>query len=96
MAKHDKRKEARGKECKIRIPGRCNWNPETTVLCHYRLPGYCGTGLKPDDDLAAHGCSGCHDCVDGRTSPPDGWTRNDVLLSFCEGVMRTWMSRKGL
>ncbi|HCB7200209.1 TPA: DUF1364 family protein [Escherichia coli] len=30
------RKEARGRECQVRIYGVCNGNPETTVLAHYR------------------------------------------------------------
>lgn len=38
------RKEARGRECQIRIPGVCNGNPETVVLTHYRLAGTCGNG----------------------------------------------------
>ena len=29
------RKEARGRECQVRIYGVCNGNPETTVLAHY-------------------------------------------------------------
>ncbi len=28
------RKEARGRECQVRIYGICNGNPETTVLAH--------------------------------------------------------------
>ncbi|MCH8600364.1 DUF1364 domain-containing protein, partial [Escherichia coli] len=43
------RKEARGRECQVRIYGICNGNPETTVLAHYRMAGICGTGMKPDD-----------------------------------------------
>ncbi|ENA3462300.1 DUF1364 family protein, partial [Yersinia enterocolitica] len=50
------RKEARGRECQIRIPGVCNGNPETVVLTHYRLAGTCGTGIKPTDEQAAWGC----------------------------------------
>ena len=43
------RKEARGRECQVRIYGVCNGKPETTVLAHYRMSGICGTGMKPDD-----------------------------------------------
>ena len=43
------RKEARGRECQVRLPGICNGNPETVVLAHYRMVGICGTGMKPDD-----------------------------------------------
>ncbi|WP_435653218.1 nuclease domain-containing protein, partial [Proteus mirabilis] len=40
------RKEARGRECQIRMPGVCNGNSETVVLAHYRMSGICGTGIK--------------------------------------------------
>ncbi len=51
------RKEARGRECQVRIYGVCNGNPETTVLAHYRMAGICGTGMKPDDLIGAWACS---------------------------------------
>lgn len=76
----------------VRIPGICNYNTETTVLAHYRLAGYCGIGLKPDDDLGAWACSACHDAIDART---ETWTARDYLrLCHAEGVMRTWIARK--
>ena len=28
------RKEARGRDCQIRIPGVCSGDPSTVVLCH--------------------------------------------------------------
>ena len=61
------RKFAKGKECQLRIPGICNHNPETTVLCHLRLGNVAGVGQKPPDLCAVHACSGCHDALDGRT-----------------------------
>ncbi|XUU45854.1 DUF1364 domain-containing protein [Serratia nematodiphila] len=80
------RKEARGRDCQIRIPGVCNFNPETTVLAHYRLAGTCGTAIKPDDTQAAWACSACHDEVDRRTRLIDA---NEARLMHAEGVMRT-------
>ncbi|ASM12280.1 DUF1364 domain-containing protein [Serratia marcescens] len=80
------RKEARGRDCQIRIPGVCNFNPETTVLAHYRLAGTCGTAIKPDDSQAAWACSACHDEIDRRTRFIDA---NDARLMHAEGVMRT-------
>ncbi|WP_373203369.1 DUF1364 domain-containing protein [Citrobacter amalonaticus] len=80
------RKEARGRECQIRIYGVCNGNSETTVLAHYRMAGICGTGMKPDDLLAAWGCSACHDEVDRRTHFIDN---HDAKLYHLEGVIRT-------
>ncbi|WP_145490137.1 DUF1364 domain-containing protein [Yersinia rohdei] len=80
------RKEARGRECQIRIPGVCSGNSETVVLAHYRLAGTCGTGIKPSDEQAAWGCSACHDECDRRTRLIDGDT---ARLYHAEGVMRT-------
>ncbi|HHK8149055.1 TPA: DUF1364 domain-containing protein [Serratia marcescens] len=79
-------KEACGRDCQVRIPGVCNFNPETTVTAHYRLAGTCGTGIKPDDAQAAWACSACHDEVDRRTRLIDA---NDARLMHAEGVMRT-------
>ncbi|MBH2614632.1 DUF1364 domain-containing protein [Serratia ureilytica] len=79
-------KEARGRECQVRILGVCNFNPETTVMAHYRLAGTCGTAIKPDDTQAAWACSACHDEVDRRTRLIDA---NDARLMHAEGVMRT-------
>ncbi|WP_273874659.1 DUF1364 domain-containing protein [Serratia marcescens] len=79
-------KAARGRECQVRIPGVCNFNPETTVLAHYRLAGTCGTAIKPDDTQSAWACSACHDEVDRRTRLIDA---NEARLMHAEGVMRT-------
>lgn len=81
------RKEARGRECQIRIPFVCNHNPETTVLAHYRLAGTCGTGCKPDDLQGAIACNLCHDAIDGRTKTE--YSRDELKLMHAEGVMRT-------
>ena len=58
------RKSAKGEDCTLRIPGICNFNPETVVLCHAPYPGRYGS--RKDDWWAAYGCSNCHDAVDGR------------------------------
>ncbi|MBH2719213.1 MULTISPECIES: DUF1364 domain-containing protein [Serratia] len=76
-------KEACGRDCQVRIPGVCNFNPETTVTAHYRLAGTCGTAIKPDDTQAAWACSACHDEVDRCTR------LIDARLMHAEGVMRT-------
>ncbi|WP_085438342.1 DUF1364 domain-containing protein [Escherichia coli] len=80
------RKEARGRECQVRIYGVCNGNPETTVLAHYRMAGICGTGMKPDDLIGAWACSACHDEIDRRTHNLDN---KDARLYHLEGVIRT-------
>jgi hypothetical protein len=72
----------------IRLAG-CDGGGETTVLAHYRLSGYCGTGIKPDDlAFGAWACASCHDLVDSRTFW-NGSTEWDRKTAHAEGVMRT-------
>jgi hypothetical protein len=78
-------KEARGRECMVRLPC-CNHNPETTVLAHYRLAGTCGVGMKPNDLQGAWACSACHDEIDRRTRI---FENEFVRLAHAEGVIRT-------
>ncbi len=67
------RRAARGQDCTLRIPGVCNGDPETTVLCHSNaLADGKGMGLKTPDTAACFGCSSCHDVLDGRRPRP-GW-----------------------
>jgi len=83
----DLRKLARGQDCQVRIPGVCNHDPATTVLAHFRLAGFCGTGMKPSNLLAAWSCSSCHDATDGRMQTE--FSRDTLRLYHAEGVMRT-------
>jgi hypothetical protein len=73
------RKAAQGQDCTLRIPGVCNYNPETTVLCHspYLSSGR-GMGLKAPDTEACFGCSSCHDHLDKRV-PWRSWM-TDFLM----------------
>ena len=97
---------AKGKECQVRIPGVCNFNPETTVLAHLNQIGISGRSLKAPDQLAAWCCSACHDEVDERTHnyhmwniPEDEpWAHQIIQLAFLEGIMRTQyeLIQKGL
>ena len=81
------RKAAKGMECQIRIPGICNFNTETTVLGHYRLPGICGTGIKPIDLIGSWSCYACHDAVDGRSKT--AFKHDALRLMHAEGCLRT-------
>lgn len=80
-------KEAKGRDCQVRLPGICNFNPETTVLAHYRLAGTCGGAMKPDDTQGAWSCSNCHDAIDSRTKTE--YDRETLRLYHAEGVFRT-------
>jgi hypothetical protein len=83
------RKEAKGRNCLIRS-GFCNRNPETTVLCHIHKPSIAGgTSLKSPDELGAHGCSACHDIVDGRGAGRNMMPRQDRDILLYEGIFRT-------
>jgi len=85
------RKGAQGRPCTIRIPCRCEPNPETTVLAHYRLGT--GGGQKPDDEQAADACFICHEIVDGRMAAPE-FTKDQIRLWHAEGVLRTQEARR--
>lgn len=78
------RKSARGKACQVRLPGICNFDPETTVLAH--LNGY-GMGGKHHDFLGAYCCSSCHAVIDGhQSSCLDAET---IKVYHYEGIFRT-------
>lgn len=81
------RKAAQGRACQIRVPGYCEQGTETVVLCHYRLSGLSGTGMKPPDWLGAYGCATCHSCVDGRIKTPH--SHDTLRLWHAEGCFRT-------
>ncbi|NDC10449.1 MAG: DUF1364 domain-containing protein [Oxalobacteraceae bacterium] len=84
----DLRKEARGRGCMVRLPNICNHNSETVVLCHIRMPGITGMGIKaPSDLLGAWACSACHDAIDRRAHMD--LERDYVRLAHFEGMART-------
>jgi len=80
------RETARGRDCQVRLEGICNFDPDTTVLAHYRLAGTCGMGLKPHDLLGAWACSSCHDEIDHRTW---NFAPEITARAHLEGVLRT-------
>ncbi len=88
MRMHQLREEARDKECQIRIPGICNGDPATTVLCHLNSGGM---GCKASDlACGSWGCSSCHDAVDGRIMSEH--PKETLLLWHLEGVVRTLLA----
>ena len=76
------RKLAAGRECRIRLPGVCNFDNATTVLAHFRLIGYSGMGVKIPDHIGAWACSACHAYVDSHKDA-------ETQLAFALGVFRT-------
>lgn len=70
----------------MQIPGVCNANPETVVLCHSnQLADGKGMGLKAPDTEGCFGCSACHDVLDGRKPRPE-WMSYNMLLGAFEGA----------
>lgn len=62
------RSNAKGRPCTLRFPG-CfpGAENEQVQLCHLRMLGGGGTGMKPHDSEAVFGCTHCHDLLDGRS-----------------------------
>ncbi|TYA25076.1 DUF1364 domain-containing protein [Aggregatibacter actinomycetemcomitans] len=87
MVKVDYRKEAKGRDCQVRLIGVCNHNPETTVLAHIRAAGITGAGQKAPDKLGAWACYNCHMAIDGQIKT--NYTRDELQLAHLEGVMLT-------
>ena len=89
------RQSAKGESCTFRIPGICNGDTATVVLCHAPLPDKV-MGFKGPDTWAAYGCSSCHDYQDGRTSLAEKPATKLVFWfhAICETQRR--MIKKGL
>lgn len=83
------RQLARGRDCTIRVPQHCLRTTETVVLCHYRMSGLSGMGIKSPDWCAAYGCSACHDVVDGRSGDWNVYSLELRKLFLAEAVLRT-------
>jgi len=75
------RREAIDRVCQIRLDG-CNTQP--CCLCHFRVMGISGIGMKSPDILGSWGCMSCHRKVD-TTERGDVQTQ----LDFAKGVFRT-------
>ena len=83
------RRAARGQDCTLRLAV-CNFDPDTTVLCHSNfLADGKGMGLKAPDAAAAFGCSACHDVLDGRRPRPADLSRDGLEAAFRAAVSRT-------
>lgn len=83
------RRAARGQDCTLRLAV-CNFDPDTTVLCHSNfLADGKGMGLKAPDTAAAFCCSACHDVLDGRRLRPADLSPADLEVVFRAAVSRT-------
>lgn len=90
------RKAAQGRECTVRIPGICNFDPATTVLAHLRRGGAGGMGIKPPDVCGVLACSDCHDVLDWRRKVDlDPAVLDSYALDALCRTLATWV-REGL
>ncbi len=81
-----------GRECQVRIPGVCNFDPETVVFAH--LNGG-GMALKHADIHGAYACYECHRVLDAGHKE---FSKDMILLFHLEGMVRTQkiMLKEGL
>ena len=79
------RDSARGEDCQVRIPGICNFNPETTILAHVGSDKKMGG--KCSDLEATYCCSDCHAAIDGAAGTP--FSKMALKLWAKEGAERT-------
>lgn len=77
------RDSARGQVCTFAIPGVCNHNPETVVLCHIRDEA-AGKATKAHDLSSAFGCYACHELIDQHRLP-----KVDELFYSLRAMQRT-------
>ena len=57
------RNSAKGEECTLNIAGVCEYDNETTVLCHFSVQS--GGSNRLNGDLSSgYGCSECHRVLD--------------------------------
>lgn len=80
----DLRTEAQHHACTLRVDEGCTGRP--CCLCHYRVSGVSGAGMKSPDTVAAIGCFHCHELVDKRQG---NMTRDEIDAAFARGMART-------
>lgn len=85
----DLRKEARDRDCQVRLESVCCHDASTTVLGHVRMQGISGIGFKAPDELGAWICHSCHSAADSLQWGGQTFEREYVELAFLRGVIRT-------
>jgi hypothetical protein len=68
----------------VRLPGICNFNPETTIAAH---GNGAGIARKKIDLISAHCCSACHAVIDGHVK--SDLSPEEVKIYHYEGIFRT-------
>jgi len=82
---------ARNEPCLVRVPGVCNYRPETTVFAHMNGGGMAIKSVEQGLDEGAYCCSDCHTWLDGGYVQDKRYTatRETRDLIHHEGAQRT-------
>lgn len=92
------RDSARGEDCLVRILG-CPGDPAMTIWSHapFKAAGK-GMGIKAVDAAGAYCCTYCDAIVDGQRPLPAGVRRDEALLDWFMGHLRSLerLYQKGL
>ena len=81
------RQSAGDAHCMLNIAGVCDG--QGCVLCHIRLAGTCGMGMKPPDTQATFGCNACHMHFDSNGKHGLKRMSEDWLFYALRGMART-------
>lgn len=83
------RQSAKGQRCAFEIPGVCNHDASTTVLCH--APSEVkGMGNKSHDFHATFGCYACHKALDNHDL--EKWEEYFFWLRGLQRTQSIWHS----
>lgn len=92
------RDSARGEPCLVRILG-CPGDPAMTIWSHapFKAAGK-GMGIKALDLAGCYCCTYCDSIVDGQRPLPAGVRRDEALLDWFQGHLRSLerLAQKGL
>ena len=81
------RDSAKGEDCTLNIPSVCNYDPETTVLCHFTL--HDGGSARLNGELSSgYGCVRCHNVID-RREYLDSQSATDLEFYMRRSMVRT-------
>lgn len=96
--RQDIRSSAKGEPCLVRILG-CPGDPAMTIWSHapFKAAGK-GMGIKAVDPAGAYCCTYCDSIVDGQRPLPAGVRREEALLDWFMGHLRSLerLAQKGL
>ena len=81
------RKSAQGKDCTLRVPGACCFDPDYTSLNHITTKKFSSMGGKVNDTFAVYGCTPCHDIIDRRVK--SNFTDGELAIYKLDALAET-------